>query len=420
MKQITKPKKMKRLLLLSFLLSITIQINGQQLSELEYQHQTLTQEAELLRKDKMIDYRDELKLDSTYRYDDEVDNLQRKWIYYDYNFANNYSYYHDFDYEGNMEWSPNFIRNREFNADGSVNSYMSQRYVDGEWINSSMAIFEYNDSGYETLEHREGWDNDLQEWIPFQRFERAYNADNTLLSLTYYTRDLSTNELDLAYIITYTNVDNVITEWLMENYNDGDLYGKDKVEVYLNAENERDSTYKYEWNEVASSWDLKSRYIYPENIFAPIRTYQTDQYVEMTDSWDPQFRSVYTDYTDIDQTQYWDRLRSDEGESEFYLSSRLEYFWSNNPLLDTEITDKNEIDIIIPNPFSGNPQITVNGIKENTTFVIFDIYGNSIFTKDMNQSNSFSLNSSLQNGVYFINLIQEGNVVAVKKIIKTR
>ena len=411
---------MKRLLLLSFLISITLQINGQQLSDLENQHEQFTQEAELQRKNKTVNYRDVLKLDSTYRYDDVEDNLQRKWIYYDYNFANNYSSYHDFDYEGNMEWSPNFIRNREFNADGSVSSYMSQRYVDGEWINSSKAVFEYNESGYETIENREGWDNDLQEWVPFLRFERTFNADNTLLTLSHYSRDLSTGELDLSYIITYTNVDNVITEWLKENYNDGEIYGMDKTEVYLDAENERDSTYTYEWNEDASSWDLISRYVYPEDILASVRSYQTDEYIEMTDSWDPLFLSIYTDYSDIDETQYWDRLRSNEGESEFYLSSRLEYFWSNNPLLNAEVPAENEIDIIIPNPFEGNPQITVNGVKENTTFVIYDIHGKSVFTKDMNQSDSFSLNKSLQNGVYFINLIEAGNVVQVKKIVKIR
>ena len=411
---------MKKTLLLSLLISITIQINGQQLSDFENQHQKLAQESELQRKNKIISSRDILKRDSTYRYDDFEDNLQRKWIYYDYNFANNYASYHDFDYEGNMQWTPNFIRNRTFNSDGSVSSYFSQRYEAGEWINSSRATFEYNDSGFETLEYREGWDVDLLEWVPFAQFETNYNADNTILTLSYYSRDLSSGDLELRYVNTYTNVDNVITEWITEDYNDGVLYNTDKTEVFLNANKERDSTYTYNWNENTSSWDLISRYVYPEDINAFVRTYQTDLYHEMTDSWDPQFRSVYTDYTDMDETQYWDRFRSDEGEAEFYLDSRLEYFWSSNPLLNVEVPNGNEIDIIMPNPFEGNPQITINGVKENTTFVLYDINGNTLYKKDLEQSNSFRLNRILPNGSYIITLIQADNVVGVKKVIKIR
>lgn len=139
----------------------------------------------------------------------------------------------------------------------------------------------------------------------------------------------------------------------------------------------------------------------------------------MTDSWDPQFLHVYSDYTDIGEVQYWDRMRSDAGESEFYLDSRLEYFWSSNPL-DVENPSGNEIDIIVANPFEGNPQITVNGIKENTTFTIYDISGKSVFTKELNQSNTFNLNKVLPNGNYIINLIQANDVVGTKKIIKIR
>ena len=411
---------MKKLLLFSFLLSFTIQVNAQQLIDLEDQHSKLAQESELQRKNKIGTYRNVVKRDSTYRYEDVEDNLTRKWIYYDYNLANNYSSYHDFDYEGNMQWSPNFIRNQEFNPDGSVSSYVSQRYVNDEWINSSKSIFEYNDSGFQTLDYRESWDDDLQEWVPARRFERIFNADNTLLTLTYYNRDFSSGNLELAYITNYTNVDNVITEWIMEYYNDGEIYETTKTEVYLNAENDRDSTYRYEWNEEFSTWDLTSRYIYPADINAPVRKYQTDLYREMTNSWDPQFLSIYTDDTDINEIQYWDRFRSDEGQSEVYLESRLEYFWSINPLLDVEAAPGNEIDIILPNPFEGNPKISVDGLKGNATLVIYDVLGNTVFTKDLKQSNSFILNKNLPNGTYVINLIQADNILKAKKIFKIR
>lgn len=221
---------MKKMLLLSFLISIAFQINGQQLSDLENQHEKLTQESEQQRKHKMASLRNVYKRDSTYFYDDFEDNLERKWIYNDYNFANNYASYDDFVYE-DMQWIPNFVRNREFNPDGSVSSYLSKRLVDGDWINSSKATYEYNQSGFETLENRERWDTDTESWSPFVRFERTFNADNTLLTLTHYSRDLDGNLL-LRYVNTYTNVDNVITEWLTENYDDGVIYNTDKTEVF--------------------------------------------------------------------------------------------------------------------------------------------------------------------------------------------
>ena len=410
---------MKKFLFLSLLILIAIQVDGQQLFNLENLHQTLTEESELQRKDKSITNRDAYKRDSTYRFDDFEDNLQRKWIYYDYNFANNYASYEDFDYEGNMMWSPNFKRNREFNADGSVSAYQSQRYEDGSWVNSCRASYEYNESGFETLHNREGWDTDLEEWVPFLRFERTYNSDNILLTLSYYNRDFLTGLLDLAYVNTYTVVNNVTTDWITEYYNDGALISTEKTEIFLNAENDRDSTYRYSLNGNGSDWDLISRYIYPEDFNAPVRSYQTDLYRELTDSWDPQFLTIYTDDMDIEETQFVDRFRSDEDQPEYYLDSRLQYFWSNNPL-DVEIPTENEIDIILPNPFEGNPQITVNGVKENTIFAIYDINGNIVFVKNLEQSNSFNLNKPLANGTYFINLTQGDKLVEVKKIVKIR
>ena len=162
-----------------------------------------------------------------------------------------------------------------------------------------------------------------------------------------------------------------------------------------------------------------SRYIYPEDISAPIRIYQTDLYVEMTDSWDPRFRHVYSDFSDIAEVQYWDRMRSDEGESEFYLDSRLEYFVSSNPL-DVEVLTDNEIEILMANPFEGNPQITINGINKNTTVAIYDVSGNMVFTRKLSQSNTFTLDKRLSNGSYIINSIQENKVVGTKKVFKIR
>jgi len=74
----------------------------------------------------------------------------------------------------------------------------------------------------------------------------------------------------------------------------------------------------------------------------------------------------------------------------------------------------------MPNPFEGNQQITINGMKENTTFVIYDIYGKRMFTKELKQSNSFTLNKILPNGSYIINLIQANEVVGIMKIVKIR
>ena len=415
----SKPRKMKKQLLFSLIISIAIQVDAQTFFELESQHEEFTEAAELQRKNKILTNRDTYKRDSMYRYDDIEDNLQRKWIYYDYNFANNYASYHDFDYEGNNEWSPNFIRNREFNTDGSVSSYASLRYVNSVWINSSRAMYEYNESGYETLENRETWDEDTQQWGPFIRFERFYNSDNTILTLNFYNTDFTTGLLDLAYIRTYTNIDNVITEWLTEYYDDGVIYERRKTEVFLDAENERDSTYTYEWDNITSTWNLSSRYIYPEDINASIRNYYTDEYNAVTNAWDPLFLSVFTEYADIGETQYWDRFRSDQDETDYYLDSRLEYFWSNNPL-DTEEPTENDIDIILPNPFEGNPQITLKGLNGNATFTIHDVRGNKLFEKEINQSNSFNLDRTLPNGIYFINLIQADKVIGSKKIVKMR
>lgn len=397
---------------------MAIPTNGQALSALENQHEKLTQESELDRKSKIASSRDVFKLDSTYFYDDFEDNLERKWIYYDYNSANNYAYYEDFSY-ADMQWTPRFIRNRTFNPDGSVHSYISQRYENGEWLNSARATYEYNQSGYQTLDDREQWNEDLQEWGPNFRFVTTYNDDNTLLTITHYSRDLSGSILELRYVRTYTNVDNVITSWITQNYTNGEVYRTDRTVVFLNADNDRDSTYSYEWNEAASSWDLLSRYIYPADMNAPVRVYQTDLYDEVTDAWDPRFRHIYTDYTNIGEVQYWDRMRSDAGQSEFMLDARLEYFWSGNPLNVNGLTDP-EIDILIANPFEGTPEITINGIKKNTTVTIYDMSGKLVFTKALTQPSTFTLNKLLPNGNYIINLRQANKVVGAKKIIKIR
>ena len=72
---------------------------------------------------------------------------------------------------------------------------------------------------------------------------------------------------------------------------------------------------------------------------------------------------------------------------------------------------------VFPNPFSNNLSISLNYISELTTIVISDVTGKIVYSSQLNQLNTTINVDELQEGIYFLELMN-GTHKSVKKIIK--
>jgi hypothetical protein len=72
---------------------------------------------------------------------------------------------------------------------------------------------------------------------------------------------------------------------------------------------------------------------------------------------------------------------------------------------------------VFPNPFSNNLSISLNYISELTTIVISDVTGKIVYSSQLNQLNTTINLDELQEGIYFLELMN-GTHKSVKKIIK--
>ena len=84
------------------------------------------------------------------------------------------------------------------------------------------------------------------------------------------------------------------------------------------------------------------------------------------------------------------------------------------------ISDQNMVAIqVFPNPTSGKVNITLNQELKNAMVVVSNMIGQEVVRKSFNNTNSFDISLNEQNdGVYFIRIFNENNVIATKKVVK--
>jgi len=73
-----------------------------------------------------------------------------------------------------------------------------------------------------------------------------------------------------------------------------------------------------------------------------------------------------------------------------------------------------------PNPFSSQLNITTSTDFENASLKLFNSVGQLVMEKNNLNGKSISIErENLSNGIYFVELLQEGNVLTKSKLIVT-
>jgi hypothetical protein len=77
---------------------------------------------------------------------------------------------------------------------------------------------------------------------------------------------------------------------------------------------------------------------------------------------------------------------------------------------------------IYPNPFSNGISLSINEDLPNASIEIFDIFGRKVFSEQKNlmKSETYNIKLNLENGIYFINIIDTftNEIIVKTKIIK--
>lgn len=85
-----------------------------------------------------------------------------------------------------------------------------------------------------------------------------------------------------------------------------------------------------------------------------------------------------------------------------------------------EFLDSDSKCTIYPNPFSINTTLITSTDLQNATLLVYDVYGNEQKNVTNIYTSSITLNrENLQNGVYFLILIQNGEIISKNKLIIT-
>jgi hypothetical protein len=74
--------------------------------------------------------------------------------------------------------------------------------------------------------------------------------------------------------------------------------------------------------------------------------------------------------------------------------------------------------LISPNPTNGLLNISFNTLPQNTKIELYNSIGALVLTKEMSNKNNTINVSELSSGIYFMKVLEENNLVAVKKVVR--
>ena len=72
---------------------------------------------------------------------------------------------------------------------------------------------------------------------------------------------------------------------------------------------------------------------------------------------------------------------------------------------------------ISPNPVTSGGDIIIKGVSENYSLTISNVLGQTVFSSQMNNSQSIVLPDSIKSGVYVCRILTQNNLLVVKKIV---
>ncbi len=316
------------------------------------------------------------EIKSEYTYDDN-DNLLTDYIYewnnsiwrivsrrtntYDAEDNLTLTIYEDIPFGQNMIQNKNKT-SFTFNADGNIISSIFESWDENlnNWVNDNRSYYSYDSEGKRTNQTTENWNSVVSEFRLFSKLDLEYDALGQLiyeLRQTYnFSNSIWTNTIQEFY--TYDTFGNLIR--LTSDY----------------------------WS--SGAWE-------------PVQ--KIDRYFD-----------VFNNLT-LDRTFVLNPLFNNQ----VLLEGSKAYFYSELETSTNELAEVSPLSCQFQNPLSSNNAIICEdgGLDATYQISIFDISGKIVLAKFFEGNTNFNLPSSLETGMYFINVWSAGEIVFREKIVVT-
>ncbi|MEQ8362168.1 MAG: T9SS type A sorting domain-containing protein [Cyclobacteriaceae bacterium] len=316
------------------------------------------------------------------------------------------------DWEGQVKTDANF------DSDSKLISYSYYRWDtnNSSWFN--WFHFEYIYTGLVGEGLGQIWDDTLNDWVDFQKSDRAYNNDLLLISeVEYFFQNFLWKPLN-KYEYTYDNKRNLILRigyqvdsngnWVQHNKFEQSYYGEDT-----------DFSASYDWDKILNLWVGIFKY-------ERLRDNDGNQFLFTTYEWNSSintWKEVTKTESDYNEEGNLVVLTYYQLENEIWVnSSRRKYYYQQEEMItaleETHPTNPiNEI-ILFPNPASHHVELKFD--SQNIEWSILSLNGLVLNNGNMNLNedpNNLIDISTLAPGMYLIE-IHSGSSIERRKFIK--
>ncbi len=282
--------------------------------------------------------------------------------------------------------------------------YIKNENLD-EWLLGVKKLFDYNQSGL--LEEKTQYYFDNQTWYPFYKYNFLYNESSQLIFF---------NEMRIP-----------VGE-------PGDWIPVSREDIEYNEDGLKVERIKSDWNYYAERWDKEYRNSWKyddagqntetlyENWNFSSETWQSQsvrnsEYDEVTSGYQILAPSSIFNVSTLDEKIIFRKYFQFLGESEMYLDTELEFFYSKqgNPQIITE--PEGVLLNLFPNPTQDFVKVVSKDPDFSGTCQVLDINGRILMTKEIQNHQKLDL-SNLSQGMYFVKIVDQANKTNIIKVIK--
>lgn len=302
----------------------------------------------------------------------QIEWLWRKWGDLSEAWINFLKYNYEYDVSGNLihsqsqmwdasngTWFYSSNNIYTYNEDGQVSERLYQNYnsVDSIWVTNNRTIYNY-ESGLETYNESQDWDQTNSCWIPDRRTEFTYDDSENITEILNFKWD------DLH------------VEW--KNHSRS-------INSY-NPDGENIESESQTWEDDSSEWQNKS-----------LSNFEYDEYGE---------RILYLYKKWISADQEW------ENSSKFRYIFKELFSIDEQTSLDPEFCE-------IPNPIISGQVLNCPkmAIGEQYLIRLYDIQGRMVESKQIMGGNGFSFDVAQLKGIYFIAIWNSQKALYFRKVI---
>lgn len=318
-------------------------------------------------------------------------------------------------FSGGTDFQLNSIDSSIYDAKGNLSFKFTKSINNGIVSNYLKHNYTYNANNKLLVELIQLWNNSTNTYEDYQRTTNLYNTKNNIIR--HLTESNSGSGLaNVSKDTSIYDVNDRLAENIFFNWNTTNLIWDNETKVvnFYSGSSTNVSNYdSYDWLE--NAWKLTEK---------GANTYNSDNKPSLfnlfeLDTTSNQYINTYRyDYKyDSNKNTESTIVSASEDGTSFQEVIRFNYYWSE---LKTGIITLKESPIVVklPNPISSNQIISCSSLRSGSDYSIKIVDINGHIKSNMKISGDFFMPNNLNDGLYFIQIFEDHELVRIIKAVK--